>query len=92
MFLEGEHRKSGLIKVVAFGEKGLLRGGLSWHSKQPSTGQISSLIAFSPGYFVFKNEKVKVKVKYGFVLYTGLTGSPFYFRIITSYLKMSEMP
>jgi hypothetical protein len=28
---------------------------------------------FFPGYFVFKNEKVKVKVKCGFVLYTGLS-------------------
>jgi len=26
-----------------------------------------------PGYFVFKNGNVKVKVKYGFVLYTGLS-------------------
>jgi hypothetical protein len=43
-----------------------------------------------PGYFVFKNEyvKVKVKEKYHFVLH----GPPFYFRIIISYLKMSGMP
>jgi hypothetical protein len=32
---------------------------------------IGRLIAFSPGYFV-----VKVKVKYGFVLHTGLAWSP----------------
>ena len=52
------------------------------------TRQIAHLIAFFPGYFVFKNENVKVKVKYGFVL----QDSPFYFRVITSYLKMSGMP
>jgi hypothetical protein len=40
--------------------------------KQPGTGQIVRLIAFFSGYFVFKNENVKEKVKYGFVLYTGL--------------------
>jgi hypothetical protein len=28
---------------------------------------------FFPGYFVFKDENVKKKVKYGFVLYTGLS-------------------
>ena len=32
------------------------------------TGQIARLIAFFPSCFVFKNENVKVKVKYGFVL------------------------
>jgi hypothetical protein len=37
------------------------------------TGQIACLIAFYPDYFVFKNENVNVKVKYGFVLYTGLS-------------------
>jgi hypothetical protein len=37
--------------------------------------QIARLIAFSQGYFVFKNENVKVKVKYGFVLHTGFAGS-----------------
>jgi hypothetical protein len=42
---------------------------------QPGTGQIARLIAFSRGYFVFKNENVKVKVKYGFVLHTGFAGS-----------------
>jgi hypothetical protein len=30
-------------------------------------------IVFSPSYFVFKNENVEVKVKCGFVLYTGLS-------------------
>jgi hypothetical protein len=35
--------------------------------QQPGTGQIGRLIAFSPSYFV-----VKVKVKYSFVLHTGL--------------------
>ena len=34
-------------------------------------------IAFPPVYFVFKNENVKVKVKYGFVLHNGFTGSSF---------------
>jgi hypothetical protein len=50
---------------------------LSWQGipEQPGTGQIVRLIAFSRGYFVFKNENVKVKVKYGFVLHTGFTGS-----------------
>jgi hypothetical protein len=35
---------------------------------------IPQQIAFPPppGYFVVKNENVKVKVKYGFVLHTGL--------------------
>jgi len=61
-------------------------------SQQSGTRHIAHLIAIFPGYFVFKNENVKVKVKYGFVLHTGFAGSPFYFRIITSYLKMSGMP
>jgi hypothetical protein len=43
--------------------------------QQPGTGQIVRLIAFPTGYFVFKNENVKVKVKYSFVLRTGLAGS-----------------
>jgi hypothetical protein len=49
---------------------------------------------FHSGYFVFKNENVKVKVKYGIVLLAGFARSPFYFSIIiiTSYLKMSGMP
>jgi hypothetical protein len=34
----------------------------------------------------------KVKVKYSFVLHTGLAESPLYIRIIPSYLKMSGMP
>jgi len=71
----------------------------------------------SPGYFVIKNENVQVKLKYSFVLHTGIAVShliwtythglfqeavmiscqgqlslPFYFRIITSNLKMSGMP
>ena len=41
--------------------------------QRPGTRQI----AFSPVYFVFKNENVKVKVKYGFVLHNGFTGSSF---------------
>ena len=53
--------------------------------QKSDTGQI----AFFLGYLVFKN--VKVKVKYGFVFYIGFAGPPFYFRIITSYLKMSGM-
>ena len=32
---------------------------------------------FHPGYFVFKNENVKVKVKYGIVLLAGFAGPPF---------------
>jgi hypothetical protein len=52
--------------------------------QQPDTMQI----AFSPSYFTLKNENVKLKVKYGFVL----QDPSFYFRIITSYLKMSGMP
>jgi hypothetical protein len=43
--------------------------------QQLGTRQIARLIAFSQGYFVFKNENVKVKVKYGFVLHTGFAGS-----------------
>jgi hypothetical protein len=35
------------------------------------TGQIAGLIAFFSGYFVFKNESVKVK--YGFDLHAGLS-------------------
>jgi hypothetical protein len=34
------------------------------------------LIAFFPGYFVFKNENVKVKIKYGIVLHTGFKAHP----------------
>ena len=44
--------------------------------QQPGIGQIARLIAFFLGYFVFKNENVKMKVKYGFVLHTGFAGSP----------------
>ena len=45
--------------------------------QQPGTGQIAHLIAFSPRLLcVVKNENVKVKVKYGFVLHTGLAYSP----------------
>jgi len=57
--------------------------------QQPGTGANCN---FPFPYFVFKNENVKVKVKYGFVLHTSLAGSPFHFRIITSYLIMSGMP
>jgi hypothetical protein len=38
-----------------------------------STGQIASLIPFFSPLLCFKNENVKVKVKYGFVLHTGLS-------------------
>jgi len=41
-----------------------------------NTRQIAGLIAFSPSYFVLKNENVKVKVKYSFVLDTGLVNPP----------------
>ena len=41
--------------------------------EQLGTGKIARLIAVFPSYFVFKNENVKVKVKYGFVLYLGLS-------------------
>ena len=40
--------------------------------EQPGTGKIARLIAVFPSYFVFKNENVKVKVQYGFVLYLDL--------------------
>ena len=39
----------------------LIKQGIS---RQPDARQIASLIAFFPGYFVFKNENVKVKVKF----------------------------
>ena len=42
--------------------------------QQLGTEQISPLITFPTGYFVFKNENVKVKVKYSFVLRSGLAG------------------
>jgi hypothetical protein len=35
-------------------------------------GKLPVLLQFSLSYFVFKNENVKVKVKYGFVLYLDL--------------------
>ena len=41
-----------------------------------NTRQIAGLIAFSPSYFVLKNENVKVKVKYSFVLDMGLVNPP----------------
>ena len=46
--------------------------------QQTGTRQIARLIAFFPGYFVLKDENVKVKVpvKYGFVLHTGFGGLP----------------
>jgi hypothetical protein len=31
------------------------------------------ILSPATGYFFFKNENVKVKVKYGFVLHTGLS-------------------
>jgi hypothetical protein len=45
-----------------------LKMGISQH--------IACLIAIFPGYFVFKNKNVKVKVKYSFVLHTSFAGSP----------------
>jgi hypothetical protein len=42
-------------------------------------GKLPIKFHYSPGYFVFKNENVQVKVKYGFVLHTGFAGSPFLF-------------
>ena len=45
---------------------------MAFHSIR-ETGQIARLIAFFSSYFVFKIENVKVKVKYGFVLHTGLS-------------------
>ena len=44
--------------------------------QQPSTGQIVRLITIFACYFVFKNENVKVKVKYSFVLHSDFVGSP----------------
>ena len=41
--------------------------------QQPSTGLIAGLIPFFSPLLCFKNENVKVKVKYGFVLHTGLS-------------------
>jgi hypothetical protein len=35
--------------------------------QQQGSGQIACLNTSPPPYFVFKNENVKVKVKYGFV-------------------------
>jgi hypothetical protein len=40
---------------------------------QPATGKIVCLIAFSPVTLFSKIENIKVKVKYGFVLHTGLS-------------------
>jgi hypothetical protein len=37
--------------------------------QQLANRQIACLILFSHGYFAFKKENVKVKVKYGFVFY-----------------------
>jgi hypothetical protein len=40
--------------------------------QQLGTVKIARLIAFSPIYFVFKNENVKVKVKYGILVLQDL--------------------
>lgn len=48
--------------------------------------QISRTIAFFPSYFAFKNEYVKVTVKYEFVLHIGFARSPPY----TSYNLLLE--
>jgi hypothetical protein len=50
------------------------------------TRQIACLIALTPGYFVFKNENVKVKVKYSFVLHTGFAGSHLLFKHYHAFL------
>ena len=47
--------------------------------QQLANRQIACLILFSYGYFAFKKENVKVKVKYGFVLHTGFAGFPLLF-------------
>jgi len=41
--------------------------------QQPGTGQIACLITFFPRLLCFQNENVKVTVKYGFALHTGLS-------------------
>ena len=56
------------------------------HSTAARHREIAGLIAISPGYFVFKSETVKVKVKYGFVLHTGFS------RISLSTCKWVECP
>ena len=62
----------------------IIRYKSNYHTKgilqQPGTRQIACLIALTPGYFVFKNENVKVKVKYSFVLHTGFAGSHLLFK------------
>lgn len=45
---------------------------LPWHSTASGSRENCPSITFFSGYFVFKNEGVKVRVRYGFVLYTGL--------------------
>jgi hypothetical protein len=58
--------------------------------EQPGTGKIARLIAVFPSYFVFKNENVKVKVKYGFVLYLGIYSSSIVFGHVMSCLVIES--
>ena len=61
-------------------------------AQQPGTRKIAHLFAFHlPPATWFSKMRMSVKVKYGFVLHTGIAGSRFYFRIIISYLKRSGM-
>jgi hypothetical protein len=65
----GSKYQYGDLWQISF-EKELKNQGIP---QQPSTGQIASLIPFFSPLLCFKNENVKVKVKYGFVLHTGLS-------------------
>jgi hypothetical protein len=44
----------------------------AFHSSREQ-GKLPVQLLFIPCYFVFKNKNVKVKVKYGFALHTGLS-------------------
>ena len=47
----------------------------AFHSSR-ATGKLAVVnCIFTPAYFVFKNENIKLKVQYGFGLHTGLAGS-----------------
>ena len=47
--------------------------------------KIARLIAFFPGQLCFKSENVKVKVKYGFLLHTGLGQGQFCIHVNTAF-------
>ena len=60
--------------------------------QQQGTDQIARLIVFVPATLFSKMKMSKWKQNMAFFYILVLQDPPFYFRMITSYLKMSGMP